>query len=195
SEGFRAAERESPPRVQRVVEDVTPRKRTSESLASPAFTPMPDFAATAVATAPPIARATPVEVSVVAPRGTLLEINAIVGAWDDLVDTIRRERPTLGSMLEHCLPTGVSASGTLTLLVDNANAFDSLTAKAADILTALRARIPGLAKINLRALEGTSGGPARMSHETMRSDTMASLRKRDPLLRAAIDELDLALLD
>ena len=71
----------------------------------------------------------------------------------------------------------------------------ALTAKAEDIVNALRVRIPGLGKINLRSAERTSAGPSRMSHDTIRSDAMASFRKRDPLLRAAIDELDLSLID
>ena len=34
-----------------------------------------------------------------------------------------------------------------------------------------------------------------MTPSSIRSDTMAALRKRDPVLNAAIDELDLELLD
>ena len=179
------------------MEDVPPRPtpRSAEARTTPAFTPAAGGATAALATAPTAARRTSVDLPVAAPRETLLEINAIVGAWDDIVDAVRRDRPMLGSMLEHCLPTGVSTSGTMTLHVDNTAAFDSLTTKAEDIVNALRARSPGLGKINLRAAASASAGPSRMSHETIRSDTMASLRKRDPLLRAAIDELDLALID
>jgi DNA polymerase-3 subunit gamma/tau len=196
-DGFRAGGPESPGRVQRTVEDVPPRStpRSSNARPIPAFTPAAGGTATTLVTAPTAVRATPVDLVAVTPRETLLEINAIVGAWDDLVDAVRRDRPMLGSMLEHCLPTGVSSTGSLTMHVDNAAAFDSLTAKAEDIVNALRLRIPGLAKINLRTAESASAGTSRMSHETIRSDTLVALRKRDPVLRAAIDELDLALLD
>ena len=197
-EGYRAAEQETAERIKRTMEDVPlrPSPRSTDSGTAPKFTASAGGPAVAIA-AMPASRAAAVDAPVVAPRGTLLDINAIVGAWDDIVDAIRRDRPMLGSMLEHCLPTAVSTSGSLTMLVDDPAAFDSLTAKAEDIVNALRARIPGLGKINLRSAERTNagGGPSRMSHDTIRSDAMASFRKRDPLLRAAIDELDLSLID
>ncbi|MFN8573342.1 MAG: DNA polymerase III subunit gamma/tau [Gemmatimonadaceae bacterium] len=195
-EGFRA-ESAAPPRPSRVAEDVAPSARKAEE--RPAARPTPPMASASVAMAAPepsIAprRSTPVDVAVPS-RETLLEINAIVGAWDDMVDAIKRVRPMYGSMLEHCLPTAVSAGGTLTLHVDDAAAYESLNAKASDIVATLRTRIPGLEKIALKTPERPKASPNRMSHETIRQDTMASLRKRDPVLRAAIDELDLELMD
>lgn len=127
-------------------------------------------------------------------HGAVPDINTVVGAWDDAVAVIRQDRRTLGSLLEHVLPTAITASGTLTLQVDGASALDALTEKTSDLLAALRPRLPGVVKLNLRRSEG-SAGSSRMSHESVRSDTVAALRKRDPVLRAAIDELDLAMLD
>jgi DNA polymerase-3 subunit gamma/tau len=194
NEGYRSAPRDDvPSRVQRVAEDVPSRGR-SVPASSARLTPTAGAAAQAVAEPAP-ARRTAADIPTPAPRETLLEINAIVGAWDDIVDHIRRQRPMLGSMLEHCLPTAVTVSGTLTLHVDNAAALESLAAKTSEIVAALRARIPGLSRVNPTAAHSPPVNSGRMSHETIKTDTVASLRKRDPLLRAAIDELDLSLLD
>ena len=193
-ESFRTAEREisGVSRI-RTAEDVGPRGRSIDARSAPAFLSSAGGAAAALATAAPIAAP---DLKLVPSRDATLDINAVVGKWDDTVDAIRRDRPMLGSMLEHCLPTAVTASGTLTLQVDSASAFDSLSAKSADVLAALRSRIPSVTKLNVRVPEGvTTTGHSRMSHETIRNDTIASLRKRDPVLSAAIDELDLALLD
>ncbi len=194
-EGYRA-ESATPTRSTRIAEDVapTPEAQVAPIASRPTPAPTPAVAMPAVESAPASRRATPVDVAI-PPRETLLEINAIVGAWDDIVDAVKRVRPMYGSMLEHCLPTGVSSGGTLTVHVDDAAAYESLAAKAADIVDTLRPRIPGLQKLALKTPERAKAAPNRMSHETIRHDTMASLRKRDPVLRAAIDELDLELMD
>ena len=43
--------------------------------------------------------------------------------------------------------------------------------------------------------DGTPRGPGRISPESVRSDRMKGLIKREPLLQHAVDELDLELLD
>ena len=55
----------------------------------------------------------------------------------------------------------------------------------------------GLQKLNVRlAGDSLSAGPAsRMTVESVRSETLAALRKRDPVLNAAIDALDLDLIN
>lgn len=177
---------EARPHVPRTVEDVAPPRRSTPASASSAGLTM----ASAVATSVTRGGAAP------APsREAALEINAIVGAWDDIVDGVRRERPMIGSMLEHCLPTAATAAGALTLHVDNGSAHDSLAAKAGDVVATLKPRIPGLDRIIFRAPDRPGQTPNRMSQATIRNDTIAALRKRDPVLRAAIEALDLELLD
>jgi hypothetical protein len=57
--------------------------------------------------------------------------------------------------------------------------------------------LAGLQKLNVRlAGDSISAGPApRMTVETVRLETLAALRKRDPVLNAAIDALDLDLVN
>jgi DNA polymerase-3 subunit gamma/tau len=125
------------------------------------------------------------------------DINAIAGAWDDFVNGVRRERPLVATLLEQTLPSTSSPSGVLTLRVDTAAALDGLEARMSDVLAALRGRIAGLQRIQLTPPE-TAGGSetaSRMTVQTVKSDTLASLRRRDPVLAAAIEALDLDVAD
>jgi hypothetical protein len=54
---------------------------------------------------------------------------------------------------------------------------------------------PGIERIAVTRPEGASAAPRRVTEEEIRTQRMASLRKRDPVLGAAIDALDLELLD
>jgi hypothetical protein len=55
----------------------------------------------------------------------------------------------------------------------------------------------GLQRVTVRGAGETAGAsPAsRMTVETVKSETVSSLRRRDPLLAAAIDALDLDLVE
>jgi DNA polymerase-3 subunit gamma/tau len=163
--------------------------------------PTPSRAWTVVA-APPVERAeaTPVarDVAIPAPPEVhATDLNAVVGAWDDVVAGVRRERPLIATLLEQALPTSANANGVLTLQVDASAAFDGLNAKMADTIAALRGYITGLQRIALRASEQASPATAapRMTAETVKLETLASLKKRDPVLAAAIEALDLELAD
>ncbi len=125
------------------------------------------------------------------------DLNAIAGAWDDMVATVRRERPMVATLLEQTVPMATDVRGSLTLHVAVAAVHDGLRARLDDIVTALQPHIAGLQRVALkgsddaRPLEATP----RMTVEAVKLDTLASLRKRDPVLAAAIDVLDLELLD
>ncbi|HEX6051739.1 MAG TPA: hypothetical protein VFZ21_20870, partial [Gemmatimonadaceae bacterium] len=54
---------------------------------------------------------------------------------------------------------------------------------------------PAIQRIVVTRPEGASAAPRRVTEEEMRAQRMASLRKKDPVLGAAIDALDLELLD
>jgi len=56
---------------------------------------------------------------------------------------------------------------------------------------------PAIDRIVIAKPEGASvtGAPRRVTEEEIRAQRIASLRKRDPVLGAAIDALDLELLD
>ena len=124
-----------------------------------------------------------------------LDVNSIVGVWDEISETVRRERPIFGSLLEHALPSAVTAAGVLTLQVDQPSAHEGLSARLQDLTAALGQRIVGLTRVVLQSPEGAKRpAPARMTAESVKLDTVQSLRKRSALIAAAIDALDLELL-
>jgi len=138
--------------------------------------------------APPVAGRSTVSAS---------DLNAVAGVWDDIVAGIRRDRPFIATLLEHALPVSASGNGTLVLQVDAPAVQEGLAAKSNEVIAAMAPWIAGLQKINTRlAGDAINAGPApRMTVETVRSETLAALRKRDPVLGAAIDSLDLDLVD
>lgn len=114
-----------------------------------------------------------------------------------MVSGIRRERPFIATLLEQSLPVSTTATGVLVLQVETPAVQEGLAAKSAETIAAMSAWLAGLQKITVRlAGDSVASGPApRMTVETVRSETLASLRKRDPVLNAAIDALDLDLVD
>jgi DNA polymerase-3 subunit gamma/tau len=144
------------------------------------------------ADAPPPARGEP------ASRAPL-DANALAERWDDVVAQVRREgRALLAGALEGASPVAVTAQGVITIQLDEADEIRSqaLESGNAEILAAIRAFFDGAERIVARVVEGTRASPPkRITDESMRTDRVASLRKRDAVLGAAVDALDLELLD
>jgi len=132
-----------------------------------------------------------------APAPAPLDLNAIVAGWDDTLVALRRERPMIAGLLEHAIPSGVTANGVLTLQLDNGALPDGLVKRASELTDALSPHVPGITRLIVRAPEGKTRGvpPKRMTAESVKADTLASLRRRDPVLAAAIESLELDLLD
>lgn len=125
-----------------------------------------------------------------------LDINALVSRWDDIIAAVRRERPIVGTLLERAMPTAVAASGLVSFHVEEMGAFESLAARTKELTTALAQHVTGLTRVQLLPPESAKeSGPRRMTAESIKSETLQALRKRDSVLAAAIDELDLDLVD
>jgi DNA polymerase-3 subunit gamma/tau len=128
-----------------------------------------------------------------------LTLEAIAGKWDDFRAAVRRERPVLATFVDKASPYAVTPSGALMLEVSDAQARDSLRERANDLAALARSHLGVVSQVLLRdvpAAPTSEPAPAaRMTPSSIRSDTVASLRKRNPVLNAAIDELDLELLD
>ncbi len=163
----------------------------------------------AAASAPsaPVARkpspaAAPVESARPAPSPTAgepLEVNRLAGRWDALVEHLRAAgKPLLATALEHSSPRAVTAKGDVTIELDEAIDFyaRAVTDGASDVLAALREWFPAVQRIQLAPLsDAAATPPKRMTTEMVRAERIASLRKRDPILSAAIDALDLDVAD
>ena len=118
--------------------------------------------------------------------------------WDDFRAAVRREKPVLATFVDKATPFAVTPSNALMLEVSDAQARESLGARLADLAALARAHLGGVTQVLLRevgAAQTTSEPATRMTPSSIRSETLASLRKRDPVLNAAIEELDLELLD
>ena len=128
-----------------------------------------------------------------------LDLNTLVERWDDVVAHARKSgRTMLATAMEHALPVAVSARGEVTIQLDEPNEYmeRALSSGKPDLLTALRAAFPGVSVVSLRNPVAPSGVPrGRLTEESVRAERTAMLRKRDPVLGAAIDALDLELLD
>jgi DNA polymerase III subunit gamma/tau len=180
---------ETPASVERVTE-VTP---------SPVrvATPPPVPAAHSSGIAADTQQAQPVKSSSAGKGVPASDLNAVAGIWDDMVAGIRRDRPFVATLLEQSLPVSTNANGVLVLQVEAPAVQEGLAAKMTEIVGTMSTWLVGLQKLNVRlAGDSLAAGPApRMTVESVRSDTLAALRKRDPLLDAAIDALDLDLIN
>jgi hypothetical protein len=139
----------------------------------------------------------PVSGGTTSARVTASDLNAVAGVWDDMVAGVRRQRPFIATLLEQALPISTTGNGVLVLQVEAPAVQEGLNAKSGEAVAAMGLWLGGLQKIQVRlAGDVTNAAPApRMTVQMVRSDTLAALRKRDPLLNAAIDSLDLDLID
>jgi DNA polymerase-3 subunit gamma/tau len=127
-----------------------------------------------------------------------LDLNKITGRWDALFERLRAAKPMLASALEHASPIAVTAGGALTIELDESNDIfaHAITTGRSEIVSALREWFPGVERIELRRDEDAAlPPPKRLTDEMVRAERIASLKKRDPVLRAAIDALDLDVVD
>ena len=126
-----------------------------------------------------------------------LDINRLSELWDDIVDLVNTEgRALLSSTLAHAAPTAVTAGGVITITVSSDAHSDIIAGGEAALLSALRKRFGGVTKVNVRTVlpEGDRA-PRRLNETAVKADRMATLRKQSRLLDAAVDALDLELLD
>lgn len=125
------------------------------------------------------------------------DLTVVRAQWDDFRASVRRDKPVLATFVDKATPLRCTPSGALVLEVSDLLARESLEARLADLTALARAHFGGFTQVMLResAVSPPSEPSTRMTPSSIRSDTMAALRKRDPVLNAAIDELDLELLD
>jgi DNA polymerase-3 subunit gamma/tau len=131
-----------------------------------------------------------------------LDLNTLCERWGDVVTGVRSVgRPMLVSALEHALPVAVTGQGTITVQLDQPNEIfeRAVESGAGDILAAVSTLFDGAVKLVVRRAEApataTVDAPRRLTEEEMRRERAQLLRKKDPTLDAAIEELDLELLD
>ncbi|HEX8848414.1 MAG TPA: hypothetical protein VF761_02685, partial [Gemmatimonadaceae bacterium] len=96
-------------------------------------------------------------------------------------------------------PAAVSAQGVVTLRLDEPDEIraQALEAGKGDALEAIRAFFSGAERILIQAAPSSkpTSAPKRITDESVRADRVSALRKRDPTLGAAVDALDLELME
>ncbi|HUX32441.1 MAG TPA: DNA polymerase III subunit gamma/tau [Gemmatimonadaceae bacterium] len=182
--------------------------RASTAASSP-LRPAPRQAAPAAATTPVVADAPaprapePVVLADASPTSTPrpvpVEIHLVTERWDELVQRVRAAgMGVLATALENGLPAAVSAKGggEITIQQDEPNPFHAqvIEEKRAEVVAILREWFTGVARITVSAEAGREA-PKRLTDEMIRSQRLAKLRLQNPLLGAAIDVLDLDVVD
>jgi DNA polymerase-3 subunit gamma/tau len=166
------------------------------------------FAAPAVASLPaatPFAAPSPRPVAAPTPPSSgdlpALDLNRVTGRWDELVEHLKADgKPLiLIAALKHARPVAVTARGDVAIELDEPNdIYDRAVSDGCpDVRVVLRSWFAGVERVFLRRDEraGAAPPPKRLTNEMVRAERLASLRKRDPLLEAAIDALDLDVAD
>jgi len=128
-----------------------------------------------------------------------LEITTLLGQWDAVVERLRTNgKAILATALQHATPAAATANGVITIELDEPNDIyaHAIQTSRAEIVAALRERFAGVERVELRRDESApSAPPKRLTEEMIRAERIAALKKRDPLLSAAIDALDLEVAD
>ena len=130
-------------------------------------------------------------------RSRSLDLNRLAEHWDEVVEAVRiGGRGIVASALAEGAPTAVSASGVVTIGVTSDALGVAIQNGSDAVVAALRSVFDGVERVAVKVLaENQTTTPRRLTAENVLSDRIAMLRKRDPLLSAAIDALDLRLIE
>jgi DNA polymerase-3 subunit gamma/tau len=126
------------------------------------------------------------------------DLNQVVERWDDLIAGLRAAgKSVAATALGHASPATVNARGDVTIALDEANPIyeQAIESTKTDVANTLRGWFPGVQRVLVRAPESPAAPPARLTDAMVRAERIATLRKQDPVLDAAIDALDLDLAD
>jgi len=138
-------------------------------------------------------------VSPAAPEKGPLTLDRLRALWPRIVDDARTKSPMLGALLQVTEVAGADA-GTVTIRLLDTNAVHAEgLERQRDALAQLVGRY--LAKPVRIRLDGAGSGerstprPGRLTEEGARAERLKTLRAQDPSLNAAVDALDLELLE
>jgi hypothetical protein len=121
-------------------------------------------------------------------------VNLIAERWDDIVVEVRTSgKGLVAQLLAESTPAAVSAGGVLTLDAESDMTVRGLQEVEATVLTAVRRYFASVTKLSVRK----AGTAPRKRYDTasVKAERAANLRSGDPTLAAAIDALDLELIE
>jgi DNA polymerase III subunit gamma/tau len=188
--------RKSPPVAARAaVREAPPTADRSEKWAQPAPAPASPAAKPAAAKT---AAAQPTSVEPTARGGAdVPELHRIVDQWDAVLAALRTDgRGVLAALLGRVQPVAVTAGGLLTIECDDAGDFPVVADGLDQIGEALRRVMPSLSRVQVKPpADGVPAARERLTTEGVKQERTASLTKQDPVLGAAVQALDLELLE
>ena len=129
------------------------------------------------------------------------DLHAITGRWDDLVEAVRATgKALLAAALHSSVPHAITKHGDLTIRLDEPNDFHSkaIEQDAGVLVNLLREWFDGIARVQVyreEAAKTASAKPQRVTDEMVKTERLNMLRRKDPVLDAAIDVLDLEIVD
>src|SRR5687768_9998609 len=184
---------------------VTPRT-PPDDMRSTAPRPVAPGSRSTVAAAPPtppVEAALAREVIAEAPaqRRQRADLNAITGRWDELAERVRASgKALLGAALHASAPHAITRNGDLTIRLDEPNDFHAkaIEQDAATLVDMLGDWFDGVVRVVVYredASRGVTAKPQRVTDEMVKSERLNMLRRKDPVLDAAIDVLDLEISD
>ena len=151
---------------------------------------------------PPVPSVPPVppvsSVSAINPSGQKLEptLENVRSVWPQIVAEARAKTPMLGSLLAEAEAVGVDGR-IITVTPGNAGHSEGLDRQRDTIAQAIGRFISEAPRVKIASSEAPRGGAAveRMTEERAGAERLKSLRAKDPTLSAAVDALDLELLE
>jgi DNA polymerase-3 subunit gamma/tau len=126
------------------------------------------------------------------------DVSQLVERWDDLVGVMRAAgKSVAATALEHASPVTVTAKGDVTVALDESNPIyeQALESVKGELALRLRDWFPGVQRLTVRGATPNAAPPVRLTDEMVKTERLTAMRRRDPVLGAAIDALDLDLAD
>ncbi|NUO63592.1 MAG: DNA polymerase III subunit gamma/tau [Gemmatimonadaceae bacterium] len=129
-----------------------------------------------------------------------VDANSLAERWEDVIAQVRTQgRALLAAALAESSPAAVSGQGVITLRLDEPDEIraQALESGKSHTLDAIRSLFAGVERIVIQSASSSkpAGAPKRITDESVRADRVSALRKRDPTLGAAVDALDLELME
>jgi DNA polymerase-3 subunit gamma/tau len=133
-----------------------------------------------------------------APTTAVPDLHRVVDEWDAVTHALKAQgRGMLAAMLSRVQPTAVTAGGLLTLECDDPGDYPVVTDGLAQVTEALRQVLPAITRVQVKPPpDGVPDAPReRLTTEGVKQERVRSLAKQDPVLGAAVDALDLELME
>jgi DNA polymerase III subunit gamma/tau len=125
------------------------------------------------------------------------DLHRIVDEWDTVLAALKAQgRGMLAALLGRVQPVAVTAAGLLTLECDDPGDYPVLTDGLPQVTEALRDVMPAITRVQVRPpADGVPASRARLTTEAVKQERVSLLSKQDPVLGAAVQALDLELLE